>query len=194
MHSEYTQAFSVDSNGGSHNFDGLSGSPVYDERGQVKGVLSGAGGRPDSRHIFFEGLNHLQDLIKKTPKLNCRNFLKCIKEEEKRLKFHAENGDLVAQIQTFNIRKPTERNIKKAIDQLKPAAQKGHPFAQFNLALGYQFMGDYEQVFYWVEQLARQGYPSAQYTLREMYLLGKGVKQDITKATYWRKRAENQGR
>ena len=78
------------------------------------------------------------------------------------------------------------------IDLLEPIAQKGQISAQINLAQVYNFIGNDESAFYWLEKLAQQGYPDAQREVRDMYLQGIGVKANIQKALYWRRRIENQ--
>ena len=152
---------------------GMSGSPVYDTNGQVVGVFSGAfsGYLPPDRHqLFFQSLDQLQNLINKEQKLNCTNFTKCIKDEKKRLELYAESENLLAQIQlfTYRFRVPkTKRGIEKLIDPLEPLAQNGWVHAQFKLAQIYSLVGNDERSFYWFEQLAQQGYPSAYNALME---------------------------
>ena len=175
---------------------GMSGSPVYNTNGQVVGVLSRAiSYRPDSHLTFFQSLDQLQNLINKEPKLHCTNFKKCIEEELRRLEFDAENGNLLAQDRLFFHRfEGVKKEPKKVIDYLKPLAQQGLISAYVNLAHAYSVAGNDALAFYWFEQLAQKGYPNAQLEVRDMYLQGRGVRQDILKALYWQRRANNQGR
>ena len=191
------QKILIDITNNSMTIGGMSGSPVYDTNGQVVGVLSRAmpGYIPDSHLIHFRNLDQLRDLISGEQKLNCKNFQECIKEEQRRLELYAENGNPVAQTELFAYRfKPpkTKRGIKKVIDLLEPLAQKGQVYARLNLATAYSGIGDDESAFYWLEKLARQGYPDAQHEVRDMYLQGIGVNQDITEAIYWRRQIESQ--
>lgn len=75
------------------------------------------------------------------------------------------------------------------LDTLLALAQQGHPIAQFNLGVKYDFgQGvdkDPVQAVRWYRLAAAQGHGGAQYNLGGMYFEGVGVQRDLVRATMW---------
>ena len=80
---------------------------------------------------------------------------------------------------------------------IKPSAEQGSPYAQFNLGVLYDngrgVPQDYAEAMKWYRKAADQGYTSAQYNLGHMYDNGRGVPQDYTEAAKWYRKAADQG-
>ena len=107
----------------------------------------------------------------------------------------------------------TQKNIEKAFDWFEAAARQGHAPSQYELALMYERGDkgdrDLEQALYWMKKVAEQGFseaqnwlqrvategnPLAQYELALMYKRGnKGIKQSFRKAYQWLEKAAEQG-
>jgi hypothetical protein len=72
---------------------------------------------------------------------------------------------------------------------LRPLAEQGHTFAQFNLGrmyhLGKGVPQDHFEAHKWYRLAAEQGHADAQNTLGTMYSNGRGVPQDNTQAHMW---------
>ncbi len=68
-------------------------------------------------------------------------------------------------------------------------AQQGHPVAQFNLGVKYDFGQGVEkdpvQAVRWYRLAAAQGHGGAQFNLAGMYFEGLGVPRDLVRATMW---------
>ena len=68
-------------------------------------------------------------------------------------------------------------------------AQQGHPTAQFNLGVKYDFgqgvERDAEHAVRWYRLAAAQGHGGAQFNLGGMYFEGVGVPHDLVRATMW---------
>ena len=81
------------------------------------------------------------------------------------------------------------KDAKQAVYWYRQAAEKGHPQAQFNLALLYAHgegvKRDEEQAARWVSASASQGYAPALTEFGERYTTGRGVKQDDKRAYFW---------
>lgn len=75
------------------------------------------------------------------------------------------------------------------LDTLLELANQGHPIAQFNLGVKYDFgQGvdkDPVQAVRWYRLAAAQGHGGAQYNLGGMYFEGVGVQRDLVRATMW---------
>jgi hypothetical protein len=80
---------------------------------------------------------------------------------------------------------------------IRPMAEKGYPFAQFNLGVLYdEGKGvplDDGQAMQWYQKAAEQGLPQAQVNLGIMYEQGEGVPPDFVRAYFWYALAESQG-
>lgn len=80
---------------------------------------------------------------------------------------------------------------------VRPLAERGYPFAQFNLGVLYdQGKGvpqDNAQAMQWYQKAAEQGLPQAQVNLGIMYEEGQGVKPDYVRAYFWYALADSQG-
>ena len=95
------------------------------------------------------------------------------------------------------------KDIPKAIDLFKQAAEKGHLTAQLNLTKiyyrgykvqkGYHVRKNSKKAFYWATIAANQNNSEAQCYLGEMYLKGKGTRKDIKTGVTWILKAKNQG-
>lgn len=68
-------------------------------------------------------------------------------------------------------------------------AQQGHPVAQFNLGVKYDFGQGVEKdaahAVRWYRLAAAQGHGGAQFNLGGMYFEGLGVQRDLIRATMW---------
>ncbi|MCP5280119.1 MAG: sel1 repeat family protein [Rhodoferax sp.] len=75
------------------------------------------------------------------------------------------------------------------LDTLLALAKQGHPVAQFNLGVKYDFGQGVEkdpaQAIRWYRLAAAQGHGGAQFNLGGMYFEGLGVKRDLLRATMW---------
>lgn len=80
---------------------------------------------------------------------------------------------------------------------IRPMAEKGVAFAQFNLGVLYdQGKGvpqDNALAMQWYQKAAEQGLPQAQINLGIMYEQGQGVKADYVRAYFWYALADAQG-
>ena len=80
---------------------------------------------------------------------------------------------------------------------VRPLAEQGYAFAQFNLGVLYdQGKGlpqDNAQAMAWYQKAAEQGLPQAQINLGIMYEEGQGVKPDYVRAYFWYALADVQG-
>ncbi|MDG4596580.1 MAG: tetratricopeptide repeat protein [Candidatus Contendobacter sp.] len=80
---------------------------------------------------------------------------------------------------------------------VQPLAEKGVPFAQFNLGVLYdQGKGvpqDNALAMQWYRKAAEQGLPQAQVNLAIMYEEGQGVPPDYAQAYFWYTLADGQG-
>ena len=82
-----------------------------------------------------------------------------------------------------------DKNMTKAFNWFKKAANAGNAWGQNNLGLMY-FQGegvtkDLSEAKYWLQKAADNGNDVAQYYLGELYAQGYGVKLDLDKAKYW---------
>ncbi len=90
-------------------------------------------------------------------------------------------------------------DYKSAVDQWRPLAEKGHPIAQFNLALLYHSgLGvdlNEATAVSWYKKSASNGYYKAQEYLAVGYREGWfGLPKDIKQAKFWEKRLEENAR
>lgn len=90
-----------------------------------------------------------------------------------------------------------KKDIKKAINWYKKAAQNGNVDAKYNLGVIYErgdgIEIDYEKAARWFLSAAKDGHKDAQYNLANMYSKGAGYSLNQTKATKWYLAAANQG-
>ncbi len=88
-------------------------------------------------------------------------------------------------------------DFRKALEIFKSLAEKGIPFAQFNLGIMYDkgrgVSQDYAEAVKWYRRAAEQGYAMAKYNLGSMHQNGQGVRQDYAEAVKWYRRAAEQG-
>ncbi|MFO1371595.1 MAG: tetratricopeptide repeat protein [Candidatus Competibacteraceae bacterium] len=80
---------------------------------------------------------------------------------------------------------------------IRPLAEKGYPFAQFNLGVlydqGHGVPQDYGQARQWYQKAAEQGLSQAQINLGILYEEGQGVQVDYVRAYFWYALADSQG-
>lgn len=92
---------------------------------------------------------------------------------------------------------PDECSSKVPIETLKQWAEKGHPFAQFNLGVRYEDGRDVpksdEEAVKWFRKAAEQGVAEGQYNLGFMYANGRGVSLSYDEAVKWHRKAAEQG-
>lgn len=80
---------------------------------------------------------------------------------------------------------------------IRPLAEKGYPFAQFNLGVLYDegkgMPEDNAKAMEWYLKAAEQGFSQAQVNLGIMYEQGEGTPADPVQAYFWYALAESQG-
>lgn len=91
----------------------------------------------------------------------------------------------------------TPRDDKKAADQFRKAARRGHADAQFRLGLashtGRGVPQDYGAAFGWYWRAAEQGHVEARFFVGLFYWRGLGVDKDAAEAVGWFKQAVAKG-
>ena len=89
-----------------------------------------------------------------------------------------------------------KQDYEQAVAWYQKAAIKGHPVAQTNLGLMFQYgLGvpqDYRQAYNWYQKAALKGYPVAQYALGKMYAHGWGGESNRQEAAKWYRKASFQ--
>ena len=80
-------------------------------------------------------------------------------------------------------------DFAKALAELKPLTERGHPGAEFMLGAMY-FYGkgvpaDPGVAAVWFSKAARQGNPGGQLAYGSLHIRGLGVKQDLVRAHMW---------
>ena len=78
-------------------------------------------------------------------------------------------------------------------DDLLEKAEGGDTDAMDLLAKQYLDDGEVEKASYWYLKLAEQGSAIGQFNIALFYLKGQGVEQDLEKALYWMKKAQESG-
>jgi TPR repeat protein len=90
-----------------------------------------------------------------------------------------------------------EKDVAKAAEWFRKAAENGHATAQSNLgvlyASGEVFEKNPEEALKWWRKAAEQGQPSAQFNLGQMLLEGKTAEKDLVEAYKWFSLAAEQG-
>ena len=90
-----------------------------------------------------------------------------------------------------------EKDLTKAVEWFKKAAEQGNPNAQLGLAVRY-YRGegveqDYMEAVKWFMKSAEQGNASAQNMLGNCYYRGDGIQKDYTDALSWYGKSADQG-
>ena len=85
------------------------------------------------------------------------------------------------------------RDLNKAIQWYKKAAEKGNVIAQYNLGDIYDSKKDFTTAASWYEMAANQGDAAAQLNLGLSYYSGEGVEKNLNKALEWFEKAAKQG-
>jgi TPR repeat protein len=84
-----------------------------------------------------------------------------------------------------------------AAKELRPAAERGDPEAQYRIGLMYEFgtgyAKDMQQAIAWVRKAANQGHVAAQVELGVLYTTGDGVPKDDAQSVAWFRKAADQG-
>ncbi len=90
-----------------------------------------------------------------------------------------------------------EKNLSKAADWYKKAAEQGYAVGQSNLATqllhGLGVEQDATKAAKWYERAASQNYAQAQYALANLYVSGRGVDRDYRTAREWYEKAAVNG-
>lgn len=85
-------------------------------------------------------------------------------------------------------------DFSKAASIFIPAAEKGNPEAQVNIAFmyycGMHVEKDHKKAAEWYLKAARQGHSNAQFSLGTMYENGEGVERNFEEAYFWYSLAE----
>ena len=175
-------------------FDGLSGSPIYTEKGHVIGVSYF--GSTNILHIIK--VKYLKKFIEE--KVTCSpldNIKLCFDRELDNTKQEAKQGNVISQWtlgRMYYYGKGIEKDFALAAYWLKKAANQGYPLAQEMLADMYYYGEGVEKnldlVFYWLTKAAEQGFSPVQYQLYEKY---KEIRKDLVSAAYWLKESTKRG-
>ena len=117
-----------------------------------------------------------------------------------RLRVLAGDGDAEAQFrlgEAYERGKLVERDLAKAAQAYRQAAEQGHPGAQYALAhlyhMGNGVAQDMSAAMAWYRAAARQGHEAAQLALGDQYRIGLIVPRDLEGSTKWYRRAAEQG-
>lgn len=90
-----------------------------------------------------------------------------------------------------------KKNIDRAIEWYRKAAEKGLADAQFRLGqlyyIGEDVKRDPKEAAKWLNKAAEQGVAEAQYYIGRMHLKGDGVPRDLKKAKRWLHLAADRG-
>ncbi|MBU1667277.1 sel1 repeat family protein [bacterium] len=113
----------------------------------------------------------------------------------------ADSNNFYARIQHSNMQtaqyQSSSQAVAKKLFYAKRAAQKGHPKAQFDLAIMYAtgqgVQKDERIAFNLFHKAARNNNVEAKYYMGLSFLQGRGVKQQPELARYWFKLATKQG-
>ena len=176
---------------------GASGSPVLNQKSQLKGVLSMA----KDNLITFMTLDSLKDFIldenflcgELSPKecltLSREIFLDSVESGKYR------NYFLIAQV--YYTGRGVERNLDEAEKWFKKLAEKGHKQSQgFLGVMYYRGIGvekNLDEAKKWFLEGAKQGdYVSTEY-LAKMHFEGLGGEEDLILARMWFYKSANQG-
>lgn len=89
-------------------------------------------------------------------------------------------------------------NYEQAVEYYQSAAEQGHPLAQYELGIYYEYyltdeLQDHQKAADWFLKSAEQGCVEAQKELGECYYHGKGVTIDYEEAVKWFSKAAEQG-
>ena len=85
-----------------------------------------------------------------------------------------------------------KKDLKKAADWYRKAAEQGHVRAQMKLGELYEAGRGYGEALKWYQKAAEQGQARAQYTLARLHWFGRGVKKDSAEAAKWYRKAADQ--
>jgi TPR repeat protein len=98
----------------------------------------------------------------------------------------AEQGHALAALSLAELNRKRHKAEKEDIKWYRLAAEKGYVDAQFRLGVAYAVgdlvLIDYKEAFSWLEKASKQGNASSKCYLAELYVIGKGVKTDLTLA------------
>ncbi len=89
------------------------------------------------------------------------------------------------------------KDVNKAVEWYKKAAETGYIFAQYKLAecylKGEVVEKDETKAYEWWKKAALHGHADSQYELANCYLNGVGVEKDVLQAYIWYQRASELG-
>ncbi len=108
-------------------------------------------------------------------------------------------GPLAAFAQTFEEGKAAYqvKDYQRALEIIRPLAQKGNSQAQVTLGIMYDFghgvPKDSQEAIKWYIKAAKQGIPIVQHDVGVKYFQGQGVEQDYQQAAYWWEQSANAG-
>ena len=97
----------------------------------------------------------------------------------------------------WNVRRVAAGKKPESIEALHERALRGHPVAQYNLALRHQngdgVLKDGATAADWFSRAAEQGHSESQSALGQLHLFGIGIPQDYAMAAKWLRLAAEQG-
>ncbi|MCY4513175.1 MAG: bifunctional trypsin-like peptidase domain-containing/SEL1-like repeat protein [Bdellovibrionales bacterium] len=169
---------------------GSSGSPLFNSKGFVIGVLVRAG---IQYSVFFSRSSALKKLLTRTEKHFPKDILKSqksqLKEQLNSLEALAERGDVEAQSRLGQLYKEKGflfYNPEKSRKWMGRAAKNGDPLSQMSMAEFYMEHGAYAKGWRLMKRAAQQRFPQAMYYISEFYRLGiYGFPKDSQKALIW---------
>lgn len=122
----------------------------------------------------------------------------CVKrdaaEEEKWFRKAAEQGHVTARAYCLSEGYGAKKDLEKAAEIARPAAEAGDPWAQFCMGIHYAGKNDPEKSLLWFRKAAEQGNSWAQVCAGMAYLgIMKDTPEDLEQTVCWFRKAAEQG-
>ena len=173
------------------NVNGVSGSPVLNEKGEVAGVIYSS----VINMRFATNPDKIEQLIANEIGTNCNHFDRvksCVDSELSFVENEMQQGNEFAQylgmIQwSTHHKSQLMHNMKQSINNLTPEQRE-----IFFTEMDHKFDTLDTQTLHWHTLSAQQGYAPAQYALGLHYYYGEKMEQDFQQAFYWMKQAAEQ--
>ena len=119
------------------------------------------------------------------------------KDEAKAVRYYNRGASLGHLGSVNSLRAVKDKEYKKELLTVEPAAKAGDAKAQNRLGemaeFGYGMKRDPNMAIQWYKQSAEQGYVPAQHNIGRAYNFGTGVEQNFVEAERWYRQAAEQG-
>ena len=180
-----------------YKLEGLSGSPVLNEKGKVMGVISVA----NMNIAIAIKAKFLQEFIAEKEAISCSHMRAkiCLQKSIEAIKNLSDTGGAYVQdilVWMYSNGIGVKKDEEKAFEWCEKSAKLNFARAQSNLAWMYLngrgVEKDEEKAFKWCEKSAKLNFAPAQYALAWMYSNGIGVKKDEEKAFEWCEKSAKQ--